>query len=73
MKQQKNTDASKNIIRKDFDTLSRKKNIDILDCQNFTKMYLKRDEYTLFTRKFMNNVYTQTNRIIKKHVNKLRN
>lgn len=65
--------ASKNIIRKDFDLLSRKKNIDIIDCQQFTQKYLKRDEFCLFTREFMNSVYTENKKIINKYVRNMRN
>lgn len=64
--------ASKNIIRKDFDSLCRKKNVDIIDYQNFTKMYLKRDEYVLFSRKFMNSFYTEPKNVFKQ-INRLRN
>lgn len=64
--------ASKNIIRKDFDSLCRKKNVDIIDYQNFTKMYLKRDEYILFSREFMNSFYTEPKNVFKQ-INRLRN
>ena len=65
--------ATKNIIKKDFQKLSCKKNIDVIDCQQFTKKYLKRDEFTLFSKKFMDSIYTQNMKVINNYIKNMRN
>lgn len=63
--------ASKNIIKKDWDNLKRKRNIDIYDCQQFTQTYLKRDEWLIFKRDFMNCHFKESKNIINKAIKKM--
>lgn len=49
--------ASKHIIKKDFDNLKTKKEIDEIDCHNFTEKYLKRDDYLLFDKETLSNFH----------------
>lgn len=44
--------CSKAIIKKEYDVLKRKKNTDISDYANFTKKYLKRDDFLVFKKDF---------------------
>lgn len=64
--------ASKNIIKKDFSILKNKKNTDITDYQNFTKKYLKRDEYLLFSKEFLKNQFDINKMLLNNYYNKLR-
>ena len=45
--------CSKSIIKKEYDILKRKKNTDISDYANFTKKYLKRDDFLIFKKDFL--------------------
>lgn len=58
--------CSKSIIKKDFNTLKNKRNIDLSDYQAFTKKYLKRDDFLLFKKDF---VYSVTNNLSIKSIN----
>lgn len=56
--------CSKSIIKKDWSTLKNKKNVDLKDCQEFTRKYLKRDEFLIFKKEFLKEFDKNINQIL---------